>query len=180
MEREKALEILKSKLKNERIIKHLFAVESCMRALSQKFGGDEERWALAGLFHDIDYEETKNDPSLHGIKGAEFLEKYGISKDILYAIKAHAGNAQPRRKMDIALLSSDAASGLIVASALVNKGGLRELDTSFVLKRFKEKRFAEGADRKLIERCQDLGLTLEEFISICLLGMKEIANVLDI
>jgi putative nucleotidyltransferase with HDIG domain len=180
MDKNEALEILKSKMSNDRMIKHSFAVSACMEALADRFNEDNDKWSLAGLFHDIDYEETKDDPEKHGIKGAEYLKDFGVSSDILYAIKVHAGNAEPKSKMDIALLTSDALSGLIVASALVNKEGLRGVDTAFVLKRFEEKRFAAGADRKIIRRSEEMGLKLDEFISICLEGMKKKADVLGL
>jgi len=180
MDRNKALEILKIKLNNDRMIKHSFAVSACMEALANRFDENEDKWSLAGLFHDIDYEETKDEPLEHGIKGAKYLEDFGVSSDILYAIKVHAGNAEPKSKMDIALLTSDALSGLIVAAALVNKEGLRGVDTDFVLKRFEEKRFAAGANREIIRRSEEMGLKLDEFISICLEGMKGRANVLGL
>ena len=180
MDRNRALEIIKTKLSNDRMIKHSFAVSACMEALAERFNEDKEKWGLAGLFHDIDYEETIDKPYEHGIKGAEYLENFGVPSDILYAIKVHAGNAEPESKMDVALLVSDALSGLIVAAALVNKEGLRGVDTNFVLKRFKEKRFAAGADRKAIQRCEEMGLKLDDFISICIKGMKNAADILGL
>ncbi len=180
MDKDRALEIIKTKMNNDRMIKHLFAVAACMEALAERFDEDKEKWELAGLFHDIDYEETIDKPHEHGIKGAEYLENFKVSPDILYAIKVHAGNAEPVSKMDIALLASDAVSGLIVASSLVNKEGLKGVDTDFVLKRFKEKRFAAGANRESIKKCEEIGLKLDEFISICIEGMKNAADVLGL
>jgi putative nucleotidyltransferase with HDIG domain len=180
MDRNRALEIVRTKIDNDRMIKHSFAVAACMEALAEKFNEDEEKWWFAGFFHDIDYEETKNNPHEHGIKGAEYLESFGIPSDILYAIKAHAGNTEPESRMDIALLASDAVSGLIVASALVNEGGLKGISTDFILKRFKEKRFAAGADRESIKKCEEIGLQLDEFVSICIKGMKNAADVLGL
>jgi putative nucleotidyltransferase with HDIG domain len=178
MDRNEALEIIKTKISNDRMLKHLFAVEACMEELAGKFEEDKKKWGLAGLLHDIDYEETKGNPREHGIKGAEYLKDYGIAGDVLYSIKVHAGNAEPKSKMDIALLVTDAVSGLIVASALVHKEGLRRVDADFILKRFKEKRFAAGADRESIKRCEEMGLSLEEFISVCISGMQKITDVL--
>ena len=180
MDRNKAVEILKRRLTDDRMIKHSFAVSACMEALAEKFNEDKKKWELAGLFHDIDYEETKNKPEEHGIKGAEYLEGFGVSEDILHAIKVHAGNAESEKKMDTALLASDAVSGLIVASALVNKEGLNGLAAEFVLKRFKERRFAAGASRESINRCEEIGLQLDEFISICIEGMKNASDVLGL
>lgn len=180
MKRSNALEILKNKIHNDKMLKHSYAVSACMEALAEEFEEDKEKWWLAGFFHDIDYEETKDKPEEHGVKGAEFLENLGVSSDILYAIKAHAGNAEPESRMDIALLASDAVSGLIVASALVCKEGLSGVDTKFVLKRFKEKRFAAGANRESIKKCEEIGLSLDEFVSICIRGMKNATDVLDL
>jgi len=180
MDRNRALAIIRTKMNDDRMIKHLFAVAACMGALAEKFDEDKGKWELAGLFHDIDFEETKDKPEEHGIKGAEFLEDFGVSSDILYAIIAHGGNAEPKSKMDIALLASDALSGLIVASAFVNKEGLRGVDTNFILKRFKEKRFAAGANRENIKRCEEMGLKLEEFVSICIKVMQNAADILSL
>ena len=180
MDRNKALEIIKTKMSNDRMIKHSFAVSACMEALAERFNEDKEKWELAGLFHDIDYEETIDKPHEHGIKGAEYLESFEVSPDILYAIKVHAGNAEPISNLDIALLASDAVSGLIVASVLVNKEGLRGINTDFILKRFKEKRFAAGANRESIKKCEEIGLELHEFISICIEGMKNAADILGL
>lgn len=180
MDRNRALEIIKTKVSDDRMVKHSFAVAACMEALADRFNEDKEKWELAGLFHDIDYEETIDKPYEHGMKGAEYLESFGVSPDILYAIKVHAGNAEPESNMDIALLASDAVSGLIVASALVNKEGIEGVDTDFILKRFKEKRFAAGANRESIKKCEEIGLKLDEFISICIKGMKNAADVLGL
>jgi putative nucleotidyltransferase with HDIG domain len=180
MNKDEALETLKKKLIDDRMIKHSLAVSACMEALAGEFEEDKDKWSLAGLFHDIDYEDTKDRPEEHGIRGAEYLEEFGVPSDILYAIKVHAGNAEPKSRMDIALLTSDALSGLIVASALVNKEGLMGVDTEFVLKRFKEKRFAAGANREHIKKCEEMGLKLDEFISICLKGMKGESDVLGL
>ena len=89
MNRDEALKLVKEKIENKNLIKHSLAVEACMRALAKYFEENEEKWALAGLLHDIDYEETKDDPNLHSLKGAEFLEKLGLEKEITEAVKTH-------------------------------------------------------------------------------------------
>ena len=151
-----------------------------MRELAQHFNEDEEKWILSGLLHDIDYEETKDNPEEHGLRGVEFLKKFNISPDILQAIKVHVGHDEAKNNMEISLLASDALSGLIVASALVNPEGLSGLSTDFVMKKFKEKQFARGADRENIKKCEKMNLSLKDFISICLSGMKSIADDLSL
>lgn len=180
MDREKALEIVRSKIGNENLIKHMLAVEACMKSLADHFGKDSEKWGLTGILHDVDYEDTQDNPEKHGIEGAKFLENYDLEEDILHAIRTHAGHEEPESKMDFALLTSDALSGLIVAGALVNPEGLRGVDTDFILRRFDENSFARGADRDTIRMCSEMGLELDEFISICLDGMKQITDVLGL
>lgn len=181
MKREQALNLLKGKLKNKNLFKHCLATESCLKELAHHFGEDEETWGIAGLLHDIDYEETQNDPAHHGLIGAEILEKEGLPPDIIYAIKVHAGHLTPKSKLDWALFATDPLTGLIVASALMHPDKkLLSLDTDFVLRRFKEKRFAAGANREQILTCKNLGLELEQFIDICLKGMQKISVDLNL
>ena len=80
MERKEAFELIKNKIQNQNLIKHSLSVEACMKGLAIYFKEAVEKWAIAGLLHDIDYEETKDDPNLHSIKGAEILEKLGLEK----------------------------------------------------------------------------------------------------
>ncbi len=181
MDRNTALNLISERLKNKNLVKHCLAAEACLRELARHFGEDEETWALAGLLHDIDYEETLDDPARHGINGGELLEKEGVASDIVYAIKVHAGHLAPKSRLDWALFATDPLTGLIVAAALMHPDKkLNSLDTDFVLRRFKEKRFAAGANREQILACKNLGLELEQFIEICLKGMKSISNDLGL
>ncbi len=181
MTRDEAIKLLGEKLKNKNLFKHCLATEACMLELARHFGEDEEIWASAGLLHDIDYEETKNQPERHGLAGSELLSKYGIDENILYAIKVHAGHLPPKSRMDWALFAVDPLTGLIVASALMHpEKKLASLDTKFILRRFKEKRFAAGANRDQITTCKNIGLELEEFIGLCLKGMQRISEDLGL
>lgn len=181
MNRKEGLVLLNEKLKNKNLYKHSLATEACLRHLARHFGEDEEIWGLAGLLHDIDYEETVSEPARHGLIGAELLEKKGLPQEIVYAIKVHAGHFPPKSSLDWALFATDPLTGLIVASALMHpEKRLKALDTDFVLRRYKEKRFAAGANRDQIASCKNLGLKLEDFISICLKGMQEISEKLGL
>ncbi len=181
MNRNDALNLISEKLKNKNLFKHCLAAEACLRELARYFGEDEEAWGLAGLLHDIDYEETQNDPARHGLIGAEILEKQGVQLEIIYAIKVHAGHLTPKSRLDWALFATDPLTGLIVASALMHPDKkLASLDTDFVIRRFKEKRFAAGANREQILACKNLGLELEQFIELCLKGMTGISNELGL
>jgi hypothetical protein len=176
MEREEAVRLINKEIKTNNLIKHSLAVEAGMRELAHYFKEDEEIWALAGLLHDLDYEKTKNDFKNHGIKTIEIL-KGKVEECVLYAIKAHPGHVKPKSKLDIALHAIDPLSGLIVAACLMHpKKQLRYLDKNFILRRFKEKRFARGADREQIKSCEKLGITIEKFIDIVLKGMQKVSK----
>ncbi|MGQ9617363.1 MAG: HDIG domain-containing metalloprotein [Candidatus Aminicenantia bacterium] len=181
MEREKALEILKAHLSNKNLIKHSLALEACMRGLARHFHEDEERWGLAGLIHDLDYEKTQNEPEKHTLIACEILREHGVDEEILKTIRCHAGIDNPSTKMEWAIYSADPLTGLIVASVLMHPTKkIKNVDTDFVLRRFKEKSFAKGADRNIILECKNLGLSLEEFVDICLKSMQEIDQELGL
>ncbi len=181
MERREILLWIDENIKNKNLKKHMIAVEACMRHLAKRFKEDEKKWGVAGLVHDIDYEKTAQDPEKHGVISAEMLREKGFEEDIISAVKAHAGKKKPETKMEQALYAVDPLTGLIVASALMHpEKKLRALDVGFVLRRFKEKRFAAGADREQIKKCEELGLSLEEFIKICLSAMQEVSEDLGL
>jgi len=181
MTRDEALKLLDEKLRNANLFKHCLAVEACLRELAKSFDENEENWGLAGLLHDIDYEETSADPARHGLVGAQFLEKKGLSQEIIRAIKVHAGHLPPASKLDWALFATDPLTGLIVASALMHPDKkLKSIDSNFVLRRFKEKRFAAGANREQISTCKNLELELDGFIEVCLRGMQSIDTQLGL
>ena len=184
MEREKILNILKENLKNQNLIKHSLAVEAGMRALAVYFGEDEEKWAIAGLLHDIDYEKTKGDPNLHSKVGYQILKEMGFENEICDAILTHneVHGILPSTKMAKSLFCLDPLTGLIIASTLVlPTKKLNDLKVENVLNRFKEKSFAKGANREIIKKCEEyLGLSLEKFIEIVLKSMQGISDQLGL
>jgi len=181
LDRQEALDFVRSKVKNDRLIKHMLAVEAVMRALADRLGENAGRWGLAGLVHDLDYDETVKDPERHGRVGAECLRGMGVAEDIARAVESHAGHIPRESLMDKTLYAVDPLTGLIVAAALMHPSkSLGEVTTEFVLNRFKEKRFAAGADRGQIKLCADLGLELEEFVDIGLRAMQGISSELGL
>lgn len=174
--RGEAYELVTRHLVNRNLVKHVLAVESIMRALASRFGSDMEEWGLAGLLHDIDYEETKDSPERHGHRSLEILEGYDLPDGVRGAILAHAGHTERHSDIDRAIYCSDPVTGLIVASALMHPTKhLDGMDAEFVGKRFKEKRFAAGANREAIASCRELGLELHDFLELSLNAMRSIS-----
>lgn len=181
MQRDEALVLVKEYLKNKNLIKHSLAVEACMKAAAERLGADKEKWGLAGILHDLDYEQTEKSPELHTKETAGILEEKGIPADIIYAIQAHAGQVPCKSPMDWAIYSIDPLTGLIIAAALMHPDKkLSAVDLGFIKRRYKEKSFARGADRSIIEECRNLGLELDDFISICLKAMQDIHEELGL
>ncbi len=177
MEREELLILVKEKVRNKNLYKHCLAVEAVMGELARELGEDEEKWRLTGLLHDIDYGETQDKPEEHSERGADFLEEMGFAQDVVQAVRAHNPiHGYPREtSLEKALYATDPLTGLIVASALIHPDKkLEPLDVDFVLNRFNEKSFARGADREQIKTCNEMGLTLEEFLQLGLKAMKGI------
>ncbi len=181
MDRERALELLKEHVKTKNLIKHCLAVEAIMRALARHFGEDEEKWGLAGLIHDLDYEYTKNDPDRHCLVTMELLENEDVPEDIKNAILAHCGKKERETLMEKAIYAADPTSGFIVAAALIRpEKKLEVLDVDFLKRRFKEKAFAKGASREKMRSCEDFGMSLDEFFGISLEAMKGISKELGL
>ena len=181
MTREEALKLVEARVKTKNLVKHMLAVEAGMRALASYLGEDQERWALVGLVHDLDYEETKNKPELHGHRTVEILQDLGFADaEIFQAILAHAGHKIPEKPMEIGLTAVDPLTGLIVAAALVHPERLGGLSAQNVLHRYKEKGFARSASREDMALCQKLGLDLLTFMDLILRAMKGIAGELGL
>lgn len=186
MNKDQILAVIKHHVANENIVKHMLAMEAFMKGLARRLGEDEESWGIAGLVHDLDYDD-KTPPQEHGLKIREILteEKIDLSDDILQAVAAHNwhhNGVKPKELMDWALFCGDSLTGLIVACALVLPDKkLSSLTVDSVLKKFPVKRFAAGTRREDIKMCQEkLGIPLEEFIKIALESMQGISEKLSL
>ncbi len=185
MRRESALELIKKHVKNKNSIKHMLAVEAVMRSLAKRFNEDEELWGLAGLVHDIDMEivDYVKDPTLHGRETERILKEEGFDQKIIDAALAHNHETGKKREnlLEKSIYCADPLTGLIAASTLVLPSKkIKELSVKSLKKRHKEKAFARGADRNIIESCKEIGLELEEFMEIGLSAMQEISNELEL
>lgn len=177
--RSEALDLIQQHVPNRNLVKHMIAVEGVMKRLARHFGENEEVWGMAGLLHDLDYQETVNDFPRHGFRTSEILQGRDVPLEAIHAIIAHTGHIPAESRMDKALYAIDPLTGLIVAGVLMHpQKKLAFLDADYILRRFKEKRFAAGADREQIQTCSSLGLSLEEFVRMGIEGMQEVAGEL--
>jgi len=164
----------------ENLRKHMLAVGAIMNKMAERFGEDAEVWKLTGLLHDIDYK--KSNMNEHGLISAKMLEGK-LPEDALHAIKAHNERTGVKAEslMDKALIAADAASGLVVATALVMPGKkLSEVKISSVMNKFKDKSFARRVDRDRIRICSEIGLSPKEFLELALEAMNSISNELEL
>ena len=179
-----AVRLMEASLQGDSLRKHSYATEAVMRALAERLGEDPEAWGIAGLLHDLDYEETKDEPRQHGLKTAQRLSEEGVHGDILEAIKAHNAEAlgiERKTAMGIALTSAECITGLVVATTLVYPDKkIASVKPSSVLKRMKQKEFARNVNRDLIRKCEDLGIPLEEFAELSVKAMSGISDVLGL
>ena len=179
LNREEALKLIKEKVKRRNIIYHMLAVEAIMRALARHLNGDEELWGLTGLLHDLDFDETMENPERHGLLTAEML-RGKVPEEVLRAIIAHnyeRTGVEPETPMEKALIASDAISGLIIACALVMPSKkLSEVKVRTIKRKFKDKTFAKGASRDRIMVCEELGLPMDEFFRIALEALQGISE----
>ena len=185
--REKALELLNEKIKNKNLVKHCLAVEATMKALAQKLGGDVERWFMAGLLHDGDWEITQTNPARHAIQVVEWMKELGeqdaqLLKTILVHNHHHNGESKPSTPMEWALYTCDELTGLIVATTLVMPSKkIVDVTVESVMKKFPAKSFAAGVNRDQIKMCEtELHIPIQEFVGIALKSMQSIASELGL
>lgn len=181
--RDEAQRILDEWVTNKNLKKHAYAVEAAMRAYALRFGSDPEKWGIVGLLHDFDYEKY-SELENHPFKGVEYLKEKGYSDELLDGILAHAEHAGVSRDTDLkkAIYAVDELTGLIVAVALMRPSKkIADVTVGSVMKKWKEKSFAAGVNRKMIETgAAELGVPLEEHIGIVLKAMQGIAEKLGL
>ena len=178
--RDQALALVHEFTASDSLRKHMLAVEAGMRAYAEKFGEDVERWGLAGLLHDFDYERFPNEAHSpteeHPSEGVRILRKRGYPEDVLEAILGHAAyTGAPRNsRMAKALFAVDELTGLITATALVKPSrSVTDVDARSVRKKMKDKAFARGVNREdIVNGAADIGVDLDEHISFVIGAMQ--------
>ncbi len=177
MDTESARALAREKTDKDTTYRHLVSVEGVMRRLGRHFGEDEHRWALTGLFHDLDQDQTADDPERHANLAAEWLREAGVDEDVVNGVLAHAHPEYQRDRMSKAVVAADAAAGLLVAAALVRPERSHGMKVSSIKKKLKEKAFAPGVNRDEIRQAEEhLGLELDQFIELGIEGLQEVAE----
>jgi len=182
MDREESWQLLCEYTKSESLRRHALAVEACMRAYARKFGQDEEKWGVAGLIHDFDYELYPNAPD-HPLKGSQILSDRGYPEDVRRAILGHAEyTGVPRDTlMAKSLFACDELAGFITACALVRPGKIQSLEPRSVRKRMKDKAFARSIRREdIVAGAEELGVDTDEHIALCIGAMQAIGDCLGL
>jgi predicted hydrolase (HD superfamily) len=177
--REDAWQLLKKYNKSESLIKHAQAVEGVMRYFARKRGEDEEKWGVVGLIHDLDYEQY---PDQHCRKTEEILKENHWPEEYIRAVISHGWgicmDVAPQTDMEKVLYAIDELTGLVTTSALVRPSkSVMDIKAKSVKKKWKDKRFAAGVDRSIIEKgAEMLGLDITELITDTIMGMRDVAE----
>jgi predicted hydrolase (HD superfamily) len=149
-----------------------------MRAYADRYGEDVERWGVAGMLHDFDYEMHPRAPH-HPMKGADILAARGLDRDVVYAILAHADySGMPRvSRLDHALYACDELTGFVHACALVRPGKvITGLEPASVRKKLKDKGFARTVNRDDVYRgAEELGVDLDAHIAFVVAALSTVA-----
>jgi putative nucleotidyltransferase with HDIG domain len=177
--REEAYKLLTKYNKSESLIKHALAVEGVMRYFARKRGEDEEKWGIIGLVHDLDYEMF---PEEHCKKSEEILKKEDWPEEYIRAVVSHGWgicyDVEPKTELEKVLYTIDELTGLVVTTALVRPSkSVMDVKVKSVKKKWKDKRFAAGVNRSIIEKgAKMLGMELSDVIADTIVGMQEVAE----
>ncbi|MBF0289417.1 MAG: hydrolase [SAR324 cluster bacterium] len=181
--RDNALKLLKEYTKTESLIKHGLAVEAVMRHFARARGGDEEKWGIVGLVHDLDWDQF---PEEHCKKTEEILRQNYWPEEYIRAVISHGWgictDIKPETDMEQVLYAVDELTGLVTTAALVRPSkSVMDLEVKSVKKKWKDKSFAAKIDRSIINRgAEMLSMDRSELISETILGMREIAEELGL
>jgi uncharacterized protein len=181
MDRDAALALVREKAEKETTVRHLISVEGVMRRLARRFDEDEGTWALTGLFHDLDQDQTHEDQERHARLAEEWLREAGVDDSVINGVLAHAHEQYRTDRMSQAIVHADAVAGLLVAAALVRPEKATGMKVSSVKKKLKDKAFAPGVNRQEITEVEErLDISLDEFIAVSIEGLQEVAPEIEL
>lgn len=181
--REDAWNLLTTYNQSDSLRKHALAVEGVMRYFARKYGEDETVWGIIGLIHDLDYEQF---PEQHCQKTEAILRENGWPEDYIRAVISHGygicTDVEPRSTMEKVLFAVDELTGLVTTTALVRPSrSVMDLKPKSVKKKWKDKRFAAGVDRAIIEKgAAMLTVDLGDLINDTIMGMREVADAIGL
>jgi putative nucleotidyltransferase with HDIG domain len=181
--REQAFELLTEFNQTDSLIKHALTVEAVMRHFARKRGEDEEKWGVIGLVHDLDYEKF---PDQHCRKTEEILRQRQWPEEYIRAVVSHGwgicSEVPPESELEKVLYAVDELTGLVTTSALVRPSkSVMDMEAASVRKKWKDKRFAAGVNRSIIEKgAAMLGVDLNDLIAETILGMREVAEAIGL
>ncbi len=182
MNREEALALVHEYIENPKMINHCLASEAVLKALAKRLGRDEEKWALAGLLHDLDVEKV--DAKTHGLETARILEEKGVDAEIIDAIKMHNEEATGMKRsteFHYALACGETITGMITATTMVYPDQkIASVKPKSITKRMKSAAFAASVSRENIHECELIGIPLNEFAELSLEAMKTISEDLGL
>jgi putative nucleotidyltransferase with HDIG domain len=176
---DESLSLFKEFNQSESLLKHAYSVEGVMRYIARKMGEDEEKWGIVGLMHDLDYERF---PDQHCKKSQEILHERGWPEEYIRAIVSHGwgicNDIEPQTNMEKTLYAVDELTGLITAVALIRASrSVADLEAKSVMKKWKDKSFAAGVNRSVIEKgAAMLGVELRDLITDVIMGMRKVAE----
>lgn len=176
--RKDAMDLLRQYNQSESLINHALSVEAVMRHIAAKHDEDVEKWGVIGLIHDLDYEQF---PDLHCAKTEEILKEHNWPEEYIRAVISHGWGlcteVEPQSRLEKTLYAVDELTGLVTACALVRPSkSVMDLKPKSVRKKWKQKGFAAGANRTVIETgAQMLGVELPQLIEDVIMGMRTVA-----
>jgi len=177
--REQALELFKKYNKSESLYKHALSVEAVMRYMAEKHGEDPEEWGIIGLIHDLDYEMF---PEQHCKMTEKILRENNWPDNYIRAVMSHGWgivtDTEPKTLLEKTLYAMDELTGLVTTSALVRPSkSVLDMEAKSVKNKWKDKKFAAGVDRSVIEKgAEMLGTDLSVMIQDCILAMRRVAD----
>jgi predicted hydrolase (HD superfamily) len=188
---EQAKTLFEKHIKEPWIHKHCRASEVIMRGLARYFGQDEDQWAILGLLHDIDFEQTKDDPVHHCVYARGILSDAGVSDEAVEIICSHAwgsecggGNVLDKkrtRNIEHVLVAAESVTGLISAAALMTPDKkLASVKPKSLKKKYKSKAFARNCNRAFMAEIENTGLELSVFFDIAIKAMQDISDELEL
>jgi len=188
MDRSSALALMHEYTPSDALRKHMYAVETALRAYARKQGEDEETWGVVGLLHDFDYERYPNanrsPTEEHPSEGSKILAARGYPEPLRRAILAHASYTGVPRDSQLAkvLYAVDELCGFLVACALVRPSrSLSDLEVPSVKKKLKDKAFARNVNRDEIrEGAEELGVPLDDHILFVIQALRPMEHDLGL